>query len=76
VPARRWSSFCGRPLSWRAVVLTLEDKIVAEEETMARPRRIRQFDIEAFDDTHEDLDGSHPSVFNPACYIPLSRLQE
>jgi hypothetical protein len=55
VPARRWSSFCGRPLSWRAVVLTLEDKIVAEEETMARPRRIRQFDIEAFDDTHEDF---------------------
>ena len=44
--------------SRRAVVVAFEGKIVAEKETMARPRRIRQLDIKMLDDLDEDLDGS------------------
>ena len=39
-------------------VVAFEGKIVAEKETMARPRRIRQLDIKMLDDLDEDLDGS------------------
>jgi hypothetical protein len=54
---------CGGP-SGPSRLASIEGQIVAEKETMARPRRISQLDIEAFDDNDEDLDGSHRSASN------------
>jgi hypothetical protein len=64
VPASRWVLVLREAAYWRAVVVTLKHKIVAEDKPLALGNRTRQFRKEGLDDPYEDLDGSHLSVTN------------